>query len=119
MIVATIVPTATHAAIPLFWLFCSMIIMPRYFSLANINVEDIRGQLPVLFAFTRFMTAHTIIYLIVVALMLVADAAVHLSLLRASKIMAARIWSFAIAIVEIAISLLLYLPLRHHVASMG
>lgn len=118
-LVATIVPTATHAAIPFFWLFCSMLIMPRYFAFADVNGEDIREQLPVLFALTQFMTRHTIVYLIIVALMLIADAAVHLSLLRASKVMAARIWSFTVALIEIVISLFLYLPLRHVVASMG
>lgn len=117
--VATIVPTATHAAIPLFWLFCSILIMPRYFTLADINGEDLREELPVLVAFTQFMTRRTTVYLIVVALILIADAAVHLSLLRASKVMAARIWFFAIAITEITICLVLYLPLRDVVAGTG
>lgn len=118
-LVATIVPTATHAAIPLFWLFCSMLILPRYVAFADINGEDIREKMPVLFTFSHFMTSHTCVYLLIVALMLIADATVYLSLLRASKTIAARIWSFAIASVEIAICLFLYLPLRHLVANMG
>ncbi|MHC4073577.1 MAG: hypothetical protein ACYSWW_06525 [Planctomycetota bacterium] len=118
-IVSTVAATATHALIPVFWLFCSLFIMPRYYAMMDFDIEDLRDTMPALFTFSQFLGSHSLVYLFLVALMLAADGAVHYSLLRASKAMAARLWSLGIVIVEIAISLLLYLPLRHTVANMA
>lgn len=92
-IVSTVFATATHALIPLFWLFCTAYIMPRYYSQIPSLVEDVSGKIGVLFPFSVFMVKHCFVYLFLVALMLAADGAVHYSLLRASKAMAARLWS--------------------------
>ena len=118
MVVSTVVAAVTHGIIPLFWLFCSVLIVPRYVAMSNLSMEDIRKTLPVLFAFSHFMASHYVTYLTILALVLAADAVVHYSLLRASRGVSARLWSFGIAIIEVAISLLLYLPLRHAVATM-
>lgn len=117
--VSTVAATVTHALIPLFWLCCSLFIMPRYYAMMGFSIEQLRDTMPALFAFTKFMGNHSFVYLFLVALLLAADGTIHYSLLRASKAMAARLWSLGIVIVEIAISLLLYLPLRHTVANMA
>jgi hypothetical protein len=118
-IVSTVAATATHALIPVFWLLCSVFIMPRYYATVGLDVESLRDTMPALFTFSQFMGRHSFVYLFLVVLMLAADGAVHYSLLRASKAMTARLWSFGIVITEIAISLLLYLPLRHVVANLA
>lgn len=116
---STVAATATHALIPLFWLFSAVFIMPRYSATMGLDNGALRDTMPVLFPFSVFMVKHCFVYLFLVALMLAGDGAVHYSLLHVSKAIAARLWSLGIVIVEIAISLLLYLPLRDAVENMA
>ena len=116
--ISAIVAAATHAILPLFWLFCSTLIVPRYVAMADLSMEDLRKAVPVLIAFSHFTARHYVAYLSALVFFLVADGTVHYLLLRGSNGKSARFWSFGIAIIEIGISLLLYLPLRHAVATM-
>ena len=120
VIAATVVATGTHALIPLFWFFCAIFIMPRYYShFAEQGIDELPSGTALLFTLSRFMAVHGLIFLFVLALALAADGAVHYSLLRVSKAMAAKLWSFAIVIAQILLSLMFYLPLRSSVESMA
>lgn len=118
LVLSTVVAAVTHGIIPLFWLFCSVLIVPRYVAISNLSMENVREAVPVLVAFSHFMARHYVVYLAVLVLILIADGVVHYSLLRASMGVSARLWSYGIAIIEVAISLFLYLPLRNAVATM-
>ena len=117
LLASTVVAAVTHGIIPLFWFFCSILIVPRYVAMAGLSMEDLREVTPVLIAFSHFTATHHVAYLCIVTAILIADGLVHYSLLRASRTVSARLWSFGIAIIEVVISLLLYVPLRHAVAT--
>ncbi|UCE49930.1 MAG: hypothetical protein JSW47_07195 [Phycisphaerales bacterium] len=120
LIASTVVATATHAGIPLFWLFCSMCIMPRYYAeLASMGNDELPEGVRLVFTFSRFMAEHSLVYLFLIGLLLAADGTIHYSLLRVSKAMIARLWSLGIVIAQILLSLYLYLPLRSTAESMA
>lgn len=118
LMASTVAATATHACIPVFWLFCSLFIMPRYYSeIESRGIEELPEGVNFLLTFSHFMAKNSVVYLVLVGLLLAIDGAVHYSLLRVSKAIAARLWSFGIVIIQISISLFLYLPLRSTVES--
>ena len=111
---ATVPVVAIHALIPLFWLFCAMFVMPRFaYAFAQVDVE-----MPILFNWSVFMCRHWFVYLFVLISILIADGAIHHSLLRISNRTVAGFWLTGIVIIEAAISLLLFLPLAKAVMTM-
>lgn len=118
MVISAIVAAATHAIIPLFWLFCSTLLVPRYFAMADLSMEDLRKTMPVLVGFSHFIARHYVAYLCCLVFFLIADGTVYCSLLSRSNGKSAHLWSFGVAIMEVVVSLLLYLPLRNVVATM-
>ena len=111
---ATVPVVAIHALIPLFWLFCAMFVMPRFaYAFAQVDVE-----MPILFSWSVFMCRYWLVYLFVLISILIADGAIHHSLLRISNQTVAGLWLAGVVIIEAAISLLLYLPLANAVMRM-
>jgi hypothetical protein len=75
-------------------------------------------MMPLLVSFSDFITKHYAVYLLAVAFFLVVDGTVYHSLLRNSNGKSARLWSFGVAIIQVVVSLLLFLPLRNAIATM-
>lgn len=117
---STVVAAGTHALIPIFWLFSSLFVVPRYHAqVAELGIEDLPARVDFLFAASQFMATRSFLFMFLLALFLAADGAVHYGLSRLSNAAAARLWSLGIVIAQITLSLFLYLPLRSAVESMA